>query len=264
LFSSGRVLLKALELRRLYSTPSAGHLLAMASFDINTFFNSLNRKLEPEIQDHLKLVYATVSMALLAAALGGYVHLYTTLLSGGILSLLGSIGFAVALFATRDDGKNRNTRLSYLMGFAVCAGLNMGPLLNMAILVNPALIPTAFLSTCVIFVCFSLATIFSNQRKWLFLGGTLFSMLSLLTFLSLINIFIGSQFLFQTYLYLGFLVVCGFIMYDTSLIIEKRRMGETDYILHSVLLFIDFIDVFRHLLIILTQKENEKKRKRNQ
>ena len=55
-------------------------------------------------------------------------------------------------------------------------------------------------------------------------------------------------------------MVYGFIMYDTALIIEKRRMGETDLIMHSVLLFIDFIDVFRHLLIILTQKENEKKR----
>jgi len=229
---------------------------------LNSFFEGLNRKLEPHVQTHLKHVYATMSMSLLSAALGGYIHVYTALLSGGLLSILATIGSAVALFATPDNGKNRSTRLAYLMTFAFCSGLNMGPLLDMAIMVNPALIPTAFASTCLVFACFSLATIFSEQRKWLYLGGTLFSMLSVLIMISVVNIFIGSQFLFQTYLYLGFLVVCGFIMYDTALIIEKRRMGETDFILHSILLFIDFLDVFRHILIILTQKENENKRRK--
>ncbi|CAG2117674.1 unnamed protein product, partial [Medioppia subpectinata] len=172
----------------------------------------------------------------------------------GILSSLVAIGFVIALYSTPDNGKNRSTRLWYLIGFAFASGLGLGPLMEYAILVNPTIIPTAFLSTCVIFGCFSLSAVFSDQRKWLYLGGTLMSFLSLLLMLSIINLFIGSQLLYQIHLYLAFFVVCGFIMYDTNLIIEKRRRGDTDYISHSVLLFLDFIDIFRYLLIILTQK----------
>lgn len=135
-------------------------------------------------------------------------------------------------------------------------------MLDLVTLVNPSIIPTAFLATCFIFGCFSLSAVFSDRRKWMYLGGLLMSALSLILFLSIINLFVGSRLLFQTHLYLGFFVACGFIMYDTQLIIEKRLMGETDYIWHSVLLFIDFLDVFRHILIILTQKEAEKNRKK--
>ena len=34
----------------------------------------------------------------------------------------------------------------------------------------------------------------------------------------------------QIYLYGGLLLFCGFILYDTQLIIEKRRMGDTDFV----------------------------------
>jgi FtsH-binding integral membrane protein len=233
----------------------------MPALDFNTFVSSLNRKLEPNVQAHLKNVYQTVAMALLAASLGGYVHLYTGLLSGGLLSSLGAMGFGMALFATHDDGKNRNQRMGYLMGFAGCSGLSMGPLLEMAIMVNSALIPTALLSACVVFACFSLSAMFADHRKYLYLGGSLMSMLSVLLILSLVNIFIRSPLLFSAYLYIGLAVVCGFIMYDTALIIEKRRMGDQDYIHHALLLFIDFADLFRHILILLTKKEADKKRK---
>lgn len=233
----------------------------MASIGIDSFFNSLNRKIEPQIQSHLKDVYSSMAIALLSSAIGGYIHLFTNILQGGLLSALCAIGFVIALYSTPDNGKNRTTRLMYLIGFAFASGLGLGPFMEYAIVVNPAIIPTAFLSTCLIFGCFSLSAMFSDQRKMLYLGGTLMSFLSLLLMLSIINLFIGSKLLYQIHLYLGFFVVCGFIMYDTNLIIEKRRRGDTDYISHSVLLFLDFIDIFRYLLIILTQKEERKQRK---
>lgn len=58
----------------------------------------------------------------------------------------------------------------------------------------------------------------------------------------------------KAYLYLAFGVTCGFVLYDTQLIIEKRRMGDKDFVWHSVDLFIDFVNIFRYLLIILAQK----------
>lgn len=219
------------------------------------FFRTLDQKLEPPVKSHLKLVYSTMMLATFAAGVGSYIHLFTNLLGGGFLSTFGAIGFGIALAVTPDTGKNLQKRMSYLMGFAGCTGLSLGPLLEMAIYLNPSIIPMSLISTCLVFGSFSLSSIFSNHSKWLYWTGGLMSMVSVMLFMSIINLFIGSYYLFQAQLYLGLIVFCLFVMYDTATIIEKRRNGETDFIKHAMLLFIDFVDLFRTFLVILTQKE---------
>lgn len=225
---------------------------------VNDFFGTLDRKLEPPVKQHLKQVYTTLATATFVAALGSYVHLYTDLMSGGILASLGAMGFALAITMTPDTGKNADKRYYYMLGFAGCTGLALGPLLELALYLNPRLIPMAFVSTCLVFASFSLSSIFSTHHKWLYLTGGLMSLLSLMLFTSIINLFIGSYFLFQAQMYLGLIVFCVFVMYDTSVIIEKRRMGDTDYIKHSMLLFTDFVEIFRTLLVLLMQKERDR------
>lgn len=36
--------------------------------------------------------------------------------------------------------------------------------------------------------------------------------------------------LFQAHVYLGLAIMCGFVLFDTQLIIEKAEMGDKDYI----------------------------------
>ena len=43
-------------------------------------------------------------------------------------------------------------------------------------------------------------------------------------------------------------------MFDTQLIIRKAKNGDKDFIAHSLDLFIDFVQVFRKVLILLMQK----------
>ena len=90
--------------------------------------------------------------------------------------------------------------------------------------------------------------------KYLYLGGTLMSGLSTLLILGLANIFFRSQLLFQAHLYIGLAIFCGFIMFDTQVIIRKARNGDKDFIAHSLDLFIDFVQIFRKVLILLMQK----------
>merc|ERR1719411_612984 len=132
----------------------------------------------------------------------------------------------------------------------------------MAIMVNPSLVPSALMLTSAIFACFTGAALFAPDGKYLYLGGTLLSGLSTLMFLGLLNIFFHSQLLFQAHLYLGLAIFCGFIMFDTQVIIEKARRGDKDFIAHSLDLFIDFVQVFRKVLIILMQKEQGKEQKK--
>ena len=179
------------------------------------------------------------------------------------MAAMAALGFGLAITLTPNEGKNNQKRLYYLLGFAGCTGLALGPLLDIAMYMNPRIVPMSLVSTCLVFASFSLSSIFSTHNKWLYLGGGLFSVLSVMMFVSIINLFIGSYFLFQAQLYLGLIIFCVFVMYDTAVIIEKRRMGDDDHIKHAMLLFTDFVEIFRSLLVILMQRERSRGRGRN-
>jgi FtsH-binding integral membrane protein len=59
-------------------------------------------------------------------------------------------------------------------------------------------------------------------------------MLSLLCLFSFISIFINVQAIMLGQLYLGLAVFCGYVVYDTQVILEKARMGVTDPIGDSI------------------------------
>ncbi|KAK9513004.1 hypothetical protein O3M35_001296 [Rhynocoris fuscipes] len=229
---------------------------------ITSFFRVFNSKIEEPVRLHLKNVYACLTLATLSAATGAYIDLFTNFLSNSFLTAIIAIGFLCALHGTRDNGKNQLLRLSFLLGFSFFTGLGIGPLIEQVILIDPSIIPTAFLSTSVIFVSFSLSALLAQRGSWLFLGGIITSVLSALFLFSLASIFFRSTMIFQAHLYIGIALMCAFVLYDTQLIMEKRRHGDKDFIAHSVDLFIDFIGIFRRLLIILAQKENDKREKK--
>ncbi|XP_002159865.1 probable Bax inhibitor 1 isoform X1 [Hydra vulgaris] len=222
--------------------------------------------LDSHAKKHLKNVYACLTLSTIVAGVGAFVDIYTNFLASvsGLVSLFGSIGFLLAVAWTENKPKNQLQRLGYLMGFSFCVGLSLGPLIGHVIKINPTIVATALFSTSLIFLCFSLSALWAEQRSYLYLGGTLLSALSLMCLLSFINIFFKSEMIYQFHLYGGLLLFCAFILYDTQLIVEKRRMGDTDFIWHSVDLFLDFVNIFRRLLIILGNKEEKKKNKRSE
>lgn len=61
-------------------------------------------------------------------------------------------------------------------------------------------------------------------------------------------------FILQGQLYIGVIVMAGFILFDTQNIVEKVRIGNRDVVQHALDLFFDVLSMFRRLLIILTQK----------
>uniref|UniRef100_A0A1B6DQD0 Bax inhibitor 1 n=1 Tax=Clastoptera arizonana TaxID=38151 RepID=A0A1B6DQD0_9HEMI len=226
-----------------------------------SFMNSFTSKLEEPVRQHLKSVYACLTMSTMAASTGAYLQMaYSSYFSAGFLTVLGAMGCLLTLMFTPDNGKNRLMRVGLLLGFAFCSGLGMGPLISIAIAINPSIIVTALTCTSLIFVSFSIASMTANRGYWLFLGGTLMTLLSTIILLSFANIFFASQLVFQVNLYIGLAVMCGFVLYDTQMIIEKRRNGDKDFVTHSVDLFIDLIGIFKRILIILMEKEAEKSR----
>ena len=88
------------------------------------------------------------------------------------------------------------------------------------------------------------------------------SAMSLLFLSSLGNLFFGSICLFQANLYMGLVVMCGFVLFDTQLIIEKAENSDKDYIWHCLDLFLDFVTLFRKLMMILALNEKDKKKEK--
>jgi len=224
--------------------------------DIN--WNAIG-KLSPisaDVKAHLVVVYTTLSMAILSAAIGSIVYLTTHL--GGSLTLLMSIGLLIWLMMTPKE--QVSTRVSLLMAFAFVQGLSLGPLLMAVADIDPSIVSTAFFGTVCIFGCFSASAYFAERRSYLFLGGILGSALSMMTVMTLFNIFFRSSFAANIMLYGGLLIFSGYVCFDTQLIIEKASMGEKDFVGDTLELFIDFVAIFIRLLIILSK---DKKRDNN-
>ena len=113
-------------------------------------------------------------------------------------------GLLIALYSTPDNGKNQPLRLNYLLGFSFFSGFGLGSLIEHSLYINPSILPTAFMATALIFACFTISAIYGDRRKTLFYGGILFSGLSLLTYMSLINLFFRSQLMFKVCVHFRF------------------------------------------------------------
>ena len=213
----------------------------------------------PAARAHLVDVYNHLTLGVALAAVGAWLHLQTNL--GGLLSALGALGCLLALSGTPDSAVTRGKRTGLFLGFTLLKGLSLGPLIAMALRVNPALITTAALGTTLVFACFSASAYFSDKRSMIYLGGLLGSALSLLALASLINLFVGSALLFNMQLYGGLLVFCGYVVFDTQMILFKADMGQRDPISGAVELFIDFAAIFVRILIILMKNSGNKQRR---
>jgi len=225
------------------------------------FANNIGNKIEPEVRHHLVRVYACLTATTVCAAVGAFVHLLG-IWEAGLLSGLGSIGLALYLSLSVEDPKTFYTRLGLLLGFGFLVGNTIGPLLDMVISIEPQVVVTALIGTSVVFISLSCSALLAKRGSFLFLGGIFMSVLSLMALFGLANIFIQSQFIYQAHLYVGLVAMAGFVLFDTQMIMEKRRAGSTDCVKHSMELFFDLVSMFRRLLIILTQKEEREQRRR--
>ncbi|XP_055685945.1 bax inhibitor 1 [Lutzomyia longipalpis] len=235
------------------------------SFSFQSFAQNMSMKIEAPVRTHLAKVYSCLAATTAVAAVGAFVHL-REIWQAGIMSALVSLGLVLALHFVPYNGKNLQMRLAMLMGFGFFTGNSMGPLLDHVILLNPQIIVTALVGTCVVFVSFTLAALLAHRGQYLFLGGILISILSYMGLFSLLNLFMRSPLVYQGQLYIGLGVMSAFILYDTQAIMEKCRMGSKDIVGHSLDLFFDLVSIFRRLLVILSQKEQrdqQNRRKRN-
>ncbi|KAK9068038.1 hypothetical protein SSX86_012149 [Deinandra increscens subsp. villosa] len=222
------------------------------------------REISPVVQTHLKQVYLTLCCALVASAAGAYLHILWNI--GGLLTTFATIGCMFWLLATPPYEEQK--RVSMLMASSLFQGASIGPLIELAIDLDPSILVSAFVGTAIAFACFSGAAMLARRREYLYLGGLLSSGVSLLFWLHFASsIFGGSMAMFKFELYFGLLVFVGYMVVDTQEIIEKAHLGDLDYVKHALTLFTDFVAVFVRILIIMmknsAEREERKKKRRD-
>lgn len=212
--------------------------------------------LKSSTQAHLQRVYATLAACVLVSALGCWA--YVNYHIGGAWS--GFVALGLLIWLNFTDSREKQKRLGILGGFCVFEGLSVGPLVEQSLYLDPSIVVTAFLGATAIFACFTAAALFSKKRSLLYLGGILGSALTIMLVLSFANIFIGSVTFMYAELYIGLLIFCAYVAFDTQVIVEQSEQGDDDYVKHALSLFLDFVQIFIRLLVILNDKEGRKKR----
>ncbi|CAH8443287.1 unnamed protein product [Dicrocoelium dendriticum] len=191
--------------------------------------------IDKNVQIHLKNVYSTLCIGFISAFVAAYAYQVVNILQSwatlvSVLSFFITLASALYIYFTPHSSRTLVTRTCAFVLFAFSTGLGLGPLLHLLSIIDPQTIPTALLGTAIIFASFSLTAILTRKRYFLFLGAVLMSATSMLASFNFMNLFLRSPAIYQAELYIGFAIFCGFVVFDTQLIIEKRKSGDTDFV----------------------------------
>lgn len=214
-----------------------------------------------KVQTHLRSVYTTLTLAVAVATVGALLQATVPIPGLGLLAGISTIPLLLWFLYQPQHSKNRP--LAFYT-FAFADGLAVGPLVGMASTADPMLPLLAFAGCVVVFAGFSVSALFAKRGKYLALGSVLWTMLGGMLFVRVLNLFTSRFYGMGFLLYGGLLMMCGFVLYDTQVIVEKAVAGDSDYLRHAMDLLIDFVNMFRRILIIMMKKDQDRKeRERN-
>lgn len=177
------------------------------------------------------------------AAVGTMLHI-----GFGVYMLLALAGLGL-LFATRAF---RNSGMGVVMVFLFTGveGLSLGPVLQVYLhMANGAQIVgmAAGLTGAMFFALSGYALM--SRKDFSFIGGFLFAGLIMLVVAGLIGMFFNIPGMSLALSVVSALIFSGYILFDTSRIING---GETNYIMATVSLYLDILNLFLALLRILS------------
>ncbi|MBB1383723.1 Bax inhibitor-1/YccA family protein, partial [Shewanella sp. SR41-2] len=194
----------------------------------------------------LKNTYMLLAMTLAFSAVTAGLAMAINI--GPMMSLGLSLGSLVLLFVTLKKADSA-AAIFWVFAFTGMQGASLGYILNhYAGMANgPGLIMQALGLTSIIFVSLS-AYALTTKKDFSFMGGFLFAGLLVMIGAMVINIFVGSSILFMAMNAGIALLMTGFILYDTSRIVNG---GETNYVRATISLYLDFLNLFISLLHLM-------------
>jgi len=154
----------------------------------------------------------------------------------------------IALIFKRHDAPSN---YYLLLTFTLLEGISLGTIVTFY---DVDLVLKAFVITSAVFIAL---TVYTMQSKYDFStwGASLFALLWVLIIASMLQIFFWSEAVEFVISVAGAVIFCGFIIFDTHLIMHK--LSPEEYILASVNLYLDFLNLFLYVLRILQAMRRE-------
>lgn len=195
----------------------------------------------------LRNTYALLSVTLIFSALAAMAS--TMMHIGHGASLACSFGALALIWFVLPRTANSAAGVAVVFAFTGLLGFGLGPVLNhyLSMANGGELIATAMGGTAIIFLALS-GYVLTTQRDFSFLGGFLFAGLMVVLLGAFAGIFLQMPGLYLAINAAVILLFSGFILFDTSRIING---GETNYIMATTGIFLSIYNIFTSLLHLL-------------
>ncbi len=201
----------------------------------------------------LRSTYALLSMTLVFSGL--MAALSMAIAPPPMISLVCTIGAIVLLMFVLPKFEESAAGIGLVFLATGMLGFGLGPMLNayLALPNGTQVVGTAMGGTGVIFLSLS-AYVLTTKKDFSYMGGFLFVGLIVVFGAFILNMFLAIPALSLTLSAGIILLMSGFILFDTSRIING---GETNYVRATVSLFINIFNIFTSLLHILGFMSND-------
>ncbi|XP_056654385.1 protein lifeguard 4 isoform X2 [Monodelphis domestica] len=213
-----------------------GTSVASASIHIRMGFL---RKVYSIVFLQVLLTTVTASIFMYFDSIQIFVHKSPALI---LISLLGSLGLILALMLNRHK---HPLNFYLLFGFTFLESLTVAAAVTFY---DVYVVLHAFMLTTAVFLGLTLYTL-QSKRDFSKLGAGLFAFLFILFLSGFLKFFYNNELVEVIFSAMGALLFCGFIIYDTHLLMHK--LSPEEYILAAINLYLDVINLFLHLLRLL-------------
>ncbi len=198
-----------------------------------------------EVNKVLRNTYMLLSMTLAFSAVTASIAMAMNLGHGmSLVFTLISFGLLFVVHKTADSSKG----IIAIFAFTGLLGASIGPLLNhyLSLPGGSMIVMQSLGMTAVAFISLSAYAI-SSKKDFSYMGGFLLVGLIVAIVASIANIFLAIPVLSLVISGAVVMIMCGFILFDTSRIING---GETNYIRATVSLYLNIYNLFISLLHI--------------
>ncbi|NXS62299.1 LFG4 protein, partial [Brachypteracias leptosomus] len=211
-----------------------GSSVASASVNIRMAFL---RKVYSILSIQVLLTTVTSAVFLYSTGVQAFVHERPALL---LISGFGSLAIIMALTLYRHQ---HPVNLYLLFGF--CSLNDSLFFLFLVSFYDVSIVLQAFILTTAVFLGLTAYTL-QSKRDFSKFGAGLFACLWILIFSGFLKLFFYSETIELVFAGAGALLFCGFIIYDTHVLMHK--LSPEEYILAAISLYLDILNLFLHLL----------------
>lgn len=211
-----------------------------------------------ETNQTLRNTFMLLTVTLLPTILGAWLGMFTGFNAVvGAHPIISFIGFLVVLFGliyaidyTSDSGLG----VVLLLVFTSFMGLMMSGAIEHALSLNNGhlIVTQAIAGTAAVtFSCGIYAML--TKRDFSSWGGALFGILIALIIVSFLNLWLQLPFLSLVISIVGVLLFSAYLIYDVQRVVNG---GETNYVLATLSIYLDVMNIFINLLNILSSSDD--------